>query len=43
MSPTQPLWEATSSTLTAATLQFRFSNAALILATVPSSVVQTGV
>src|ERR1700752_1660285 len=43
MSLIQPLCEASGSTLTAITLTFRFSNSALIFATVPSSVVQTGV
>src|SRR3569832_12924 len=36
-------WEATSSTLTAMTLTFRLSNCGFSFATVPSSVVQTGV
>ena len=43
MSPIQPLCDFTSSTLTAMTLQFRFSNSAFVFATKPSSVVQTGV
>ena len=43
MSPIHPLCEATGSTLTARALTLRLSNSALIFATMPSSVVQTGV
>ena len=43
MSPIQLLCDGTSSTLTAMTLQLRFSNSAFVFATKPSSVVHTGV
>src|SRR5215510_6439946 len=43
MSLIQPLFDFRGSTLTAMTFTLRFSNSALIFATVPNSVVQTGV
>ena len=43
MSPSQRLWSATESTESPMTLQLRFLNSPSSLATVPSSVVHTGV
>ena len=43
MSEAQRWWSSTLSTLRPITLQFRFSNSPLTLATCPSSVAQTGV
>ena len=43
MSPTQPWWDSSESTLTPRTLTLRLSNSGLSLANAPSSVVQTGV